>query len=230
MKDNKTSYEYILKENRKLKNEISRLSEECKLFKENDRKYNELFGKMPLAYQSLDEDGFLIEVNPCWLRILGYVNEEVIGKNFSEFLHPDSKPTFRKNYPRFKQQGSIYDVSLKLRRKDGSYLDVLIDGMISYAQDGRFKQTHCMFRDITKLSQITKKLKESEENYRNIYNNTPVMLHSINREGKLISVSDYWLEIMGYKREEVIGKPSIDFLTEESRKAYPFGHRHLAHL
>jgi len=51
-----------------------------------------------------------------------------------------------------------------------------------------------------------------------LYNNTPVMLHSIDIDGKILSVSDYWLEKFGYKREEVIGRKSTDFLTEESKK------------
>jgi PAS domain S-box-containing protein len=60
--------------------------------------------------------------------------------------------------------------------------------------------------------------KESEIKYRNLYNNTPVMLHSIDHEGKLLSVSDYWLKAMGYKRDEVIGRKSTDFLTDASRR------------
>ncbi|KEA08376.1 sensor domain-containing diguanylate cyclase [Rhizobium rhizogenes] len=46
---------------------------------------------------------------------------------------------------------------------------------------------------------------------------TPAMLHSINKEGRLISVSDAWLAKLGYTREEVIGRSSSDFLTPESR-------------
>jgi len=44
------------------------------------------------------------------------------------------------------------------------------------------------------------------------------MLHSINKEGRLISVSDAWLARLGYAREEVIGRRSSEFLTPESRE------------
>jgi diguanylate cyclase (GGDEF)-like protein/PAS domain S-box-containing protein len=47
---------------------------------------------------------------------------------------------------------------------------------------------------------------------------TPAMLHSIDEKGRLISVSDMWLAKLGYSREEVIGCPSSDFLTPESRE------------
>jgi PAS domain S-box-containing protein len=61
-------------------------------------------------------------------------------------------------------------------------------------------------------------LRTSEVRFRRLYNETPVMLHSIDREGRLISVSDYWLREMGYGREEVLGRRSIDFLTPDSRQ------------
>lgn len=60
-------------------------------------------------------------------------------------------------------------------------------------------------------------LRESERRYRSLYYNTPALLHSIDSNGRLISVSEYWLRVMGYTREEVIGRPSTDFLTESSR-------------
>ena len=47
---------------------------------------------------------------------------------------------------------------------------------------------------------------------------TPAMLHSINGEGRLISVSDAWLAKLGYTREEVLGRRSSEFLTPESRE------------
>ncbi len=44
------------------------------------------------------------------------------------------------------------------------------------------------------------------------------MLHSIDQNGRLISVSNYWLEALGYERSEVIGRKTTEFLTEESRR------------
>ncbi len=65
---------------------------------------------------------------------------------------------------------------------------------------------------------IENKLRKSEERYRTIYHNTPVMLHSIDSEYRLISVSDHWLEATGYKRDEVIGRELTDFFTSESKE------------
>jgi PAS domain S-box-containing protein len=60
-------------------------------------------------------------------------------------------------------------------------------------------------------------LRESEKRYRSIYHNTPAMLHSVDTNGRLISVSDNWLEVMGFERDEVIGKKLTGFFTENSR-------------
>ena len=62
-----------------------------------------------------------------------------------------------------------------------------------------------------------KKLKASEELYRSIYHNTPAMLHSINRECRLINVSSYWLEMTGYTRDEVLGRKLTEFFSHESK-------------
>ena len=45
----------------------------------------------------------------------------------------------------------------------------------------------------------------------------PAMLHSIDSQGRLVAVSDLWLAKLGYTRDEVLGRPSSDFLTSESR-------------
>lgn len=61
-------------------------------------------------------------------------------------------------------------------------------------------------------------LRESEKRYRTLYNHTPAMLHSVDSRGRLVSVSDYWLEVLGHRREEVLGRPLTDFFTESSRR------------
>ncbi|MFW6054551.1 MAG: PAS domain S-box protein [Thermodesulfobacteriota bacterium] len=77
---------------------------------------------------------------------------------------------------------------------------------------------HRASRELKKRTQIEEELRKNEEKYRSIYHNTPAMLHSIDADYKLISVSDYWLEATGYQREEVIGRKLTAFFTPESRE------------
>jgi len=77
---------------------------------------------------------------------------------------------------------------------------------------------HMALQEIIRRKRAEKELRYSEERYRHIYNHTPVMLHSIDTTGRVIRVSDYWLDKMGYERNEVIGKPLTGFYTESSRR------------
>lgn len=60
--------------------------------------------------------------------------------------------------------------------------------------------------------------RSTEARYQALYLRTPVMMHSIDPTGVLLTVSDRWLDVLGYTRDEVIGKRVFDFLTEESRR------------
>jgi diguanylate cyclase (GGDEF)-like protein/PAS domain S-box-containing protein len=70
----------------------------------------------------------------------------------------------------------------------------------------------------SRLRLVSNQLRQSEARFRHLYQKTPVMLHTIDRRGLLLHVSDYWLQSMGYQREEVIGQPMSDFLSEKSRR------------
>ena len=72
--------------------------------------------------------------------------------------------------------------------------------------------------DVTGRKQTEEKLRASEKRYRSLYTKTPVMLHSVDSEGRLLSVSDFWLEKLGYSRNEVIGQKATDFLTTDSAR------------
>jgi len=75
-------------------------------------------------------------------------------------------------------------------------------------------------RAAAELERIEKEraLARSERRFRELYHHTPVMLHSIDRDGRLAAVSGYWLQCLGYAEEQVLGRPSTDFLTEASRQ------------
>ncbi|MEN8211503.1 MAG: PAS domain-containing protein [Thermodesulfobacteriota bacterium] len=73
-------------------------------------------------------------------------------------------------------------------------------------------------KEIIKRKQTENKLKISEKRYRHIYHKTPVMLHSIDPEGRIIMVSDHWVDVLGYKREDIIGRKLTSFFTKESKK------------
>jgi diguanylate cyclase len=70
--------------------------------------------------------------------------------------------------------------------------------------------------DVTDERLTLDRLKTSQDRLRTLYEATPAMMHSIDVQGRLTTVSDLWLAKLGYSREEVTGRKSTDFLTPES--------------
>ena len=127
--------------------------QEARLFHENEL----------LSYQSLDEDGYLLEVNQTWLDTLGYSRDQVLGKWFGDFLTPGYQEHFKINFPRFKAAGEIHGVELEMVKNDGSRIIVALVGKIDHDQNGRFKKTRCVLQNITER-------KYSEENLQSTLN------------------------------------------------------------
>ncbi|MBU8923315.1 MAG: PAS domain S-box protein [Bacteroidales bacterium] len=168
----------------------------------SEEKYRALYDNAPLAYQSLDENGRFIDVNPAWLKTLGYKRENVIGKSFAEFLHPDWNPIFEKNFPEFKHCGFVTDVQFKIRHKDGHFLDIAFEGCIGYSPDGSFRQTYCVFQDITRRKQD----EEERERLMSAIEQAAETIVITDTEGTILYVNPAFELITGYKREEAIGQ------------------------
>ena len=88
---------------------------------------------------------------------------------------------------------------------------------IGYYPNGNFKQTYCVFQDITKQKKIEEKLGETEKNYRTIFNsvNEAIFIHDA-ATGEIIDVNDPMLKMYGYNnKEELLTNPD-NFITADS--------------
>ena len=68
--------------------------------------------------------------------------------------------------------------------------------------------------------QQTALLRKSEEQLRKLYRETPLPLHAVGPEGRIEQVSDAWLKLLGYPREDTSGRDLTDFMTEDSKRRY----------
>ncbi|MBI9066239.1 MAG: PAS domain S-box protein [Salinivirgaceae bacterium] len=187
-----------------------KLIETNKILKESEKRFSLLYETAPFNYQSLDKNACLIDVNPKWLTTLGYKREEVIGCHFSKFLTPESAKLIKERFSRLIAAGEIHDYQFEMVRKDGSHLTVSYKEKVGYDELGNFKQTYCIFTDLTMQKQIEHKLKESEEKYRLLFITSPDSISINSMNGIYIDVNESFTRIMGYTRDDVIGKSSID--------------------
>ena len=63
-------------------------------------------------------------------------------------------------------------------------------------------------------------LRQSEEQLRWLYHRTPLPLHAVDSEGRITKVSDAWVELLGYGRDEVVGRLMTDFMTPLSAQQH----------
>ena len=159
-------------------------------------------------------EGKFIHLNQAHVEIFGYSKpEELLGKSWRILYEPKCLKQFDEEIIPVLQDKGRWQGIVKGKHKKGHLFDEEIT--LTFTKTG---DLICVCQDISDRLKMERSLIESEKKYRYFYENTPVMLYSIDNRDRIISVSKYWLEKMGYKSEEVIGKKSSDFITPESRQ------------
>ena len=186
--------------------------------RESESRFRLLYERVPLGYQSLDKNGHFIDVNQAWLETLGYSREEVIGRSFSDFLHPDRVDDFKEMFHRFKTVGEIYGVEFKMIKEDGSTILVSFNGKISKDKEGNFLQTHCILYDITERKRADEVLRESEEKYSGLFDTmtSGVAVYQAVDDGEDFVFVDF--NLAAEKIDKVRGK---DIIGKRVTEAFP---------
>ena len=135
---------------------------------------------------------------------------------YLDLLPPDDLEVVKNQIAEALAGGQAYKVEHRIRWPDGGFRWLEGRGQVYRNADGQPVRMAGTVADITERKRAGEALQESEQRHRDLYNNTPVMLQSIDRTGCLLSVSDFWLDTLGYQRSEVLGRPATDFLTEAS--------------
>ncbi len=79
---------------------------------------------------------------------------------------------------------------------------------VTETYDGDSLESHWLKRELNLLKRSSDIL----------FDRAPSMIHMMNEKGVIVRVNPQWLDTLGYKRDEVVGRRSVEFLTEESRE------------
>ncbi|MCA1905736.1 MAG: PAS domain S-box protein [Desulfarculus sp.] len=197
--------------------DTSRQRESEEKLRQSEQRFRRLFDDAPLAYQSLDADGCFIEVNQAWLKALGHRREEVIGRWFGGFLHPDSLPVFETKFPCFKEAGQVSGVEFRMLRADGQYLEVSFEGAIAYNQDGSFRQTHCIFQDLTQRRRAEAETQASQARMRAIFDHSLDAIVLCDDNANFVEVNPAAGRLCGYDPSAMAGRSLLDLAPDGDR-------------
>ena len=152
-------------------------------------------------------------------RIYGLAPQtaQVSYQTFLDVIHPDDRAHVEKTTEALLEGRHEGSLEFRIVRPDGQARTIWGEATLFADEEDTPIRVAGTTLDITERKQAEEALRESEARFRSLYNRTPVMLHSSDVEDRLVSVSDYWLDMLGYERDEVLGQPSTSFLTEAAR-------------
>jgi PAS domain S-box-containing protein len=179
--------------------------------------YQWLFRRSPSMATSIAEDGVYLDVNDAMLDRLGYERGDMVGRSPEDFTTKESAARVRDELrPALRRTGKLENKPISFVTKSGDVVDCLTDAIVEYNREGEHLRTVAMYTEISDQARANFK-------YRNLYRATPAMLHTVDGDGLVVTVTDHWLQKLGYKREEVIGRPITDFFSLRDRKYYADG-------
>lgn len=143
---------------REIDSENRRKAAEEALLK-SEAKYRILVENLKEAIFTIDENAVLTYVSPSVERIIGYKPEEMIGRLYFDFIHPDDLAEHRNNFEKIRQNGSVEPIEARLVGKDQSVVWVRSNAK-AHIEGNRFKSASGTLIDISER----KKAEEALQN------------------------------------------------------------------
>ncbi len=199
--------------NEQLRREIAERMQAEEALKESEERYRMLVEEAKDIICTIDmKTGILTSVNSFAANTLGYRPEAVVNKlSFLEMVHPEDHQNVigrlqelaseRKRSPNF---------PLRLRKADGTYMNVEVNGAVTYDAQGNPETFVGIIRDVTERHRAEKALRESEERYRTLVDNSLTGTCLI-QDGKYRFVNKRLVEMTGYSLAE-LEEASLDLL------------------
>ena len=155
-------------------------------------------------------DGTYLRINEQFTKITGYTAAELINVPVSEariWLDGNAREEFRR---RLDRDGAVRNLEHNFKLKDGTVVPFLLNSVLIEI-DGE-KCILTTSRDISEIKENERRLRESEEKFRQIFEKSADIVIVGNLEtGTILEVNDQFVKRSGVTREEVIGRSDVDF-------------------
>jgi len=143
--------------------------------------------------------------NPAAQQILGYTNEEALGKNLHQLIAPERfHEAHQKAYPEFKKTGKGQAIGrmleLKARHKSGK--EIAVELLLSAININSTWHALGYLRDITEKKQFEETIKENEEKYRIIAQNSSDGIIVFDRQHKITYISPSYSRQLGLDEDK----------------------------
>lgn len=160
-----------------------------------------------------DENGIITEFNKSAQQVFGYKREEVIGKQ-TALLYADNSE--REKVNRALNETGFFAGEISNIRKNGDVFTSFLTLSEMVNENNSFIGRVGISRDISleKVRQL--KLIQSEERYRDIFENTSDLIFSIDIQGNFIYTNNSWINSLGYNQKDLITLNIKDIIHPES--------------
>jgi PAS domain S-box-containing protein len=179
--------------------------------------YQWFFRRSPALIVSLNEDGFFVDASDAWLKRFGYAREEITNMRPQDLASPESAKRIVEEYlPVLRRTGRLDGVPIDLITRNNERVDCLANAIVERGEAGDYLRTLAVYTEVGAQARL-------EQRYRELYRATPAMLHTVDSRGRITNVSDRWLETLGYRREEVLGRLITEFMGKDLQAALAGG-------
>ncbi len=172
--------------------------------KESEEFYRTLFEFSPSGIIIEDKHGKILDVNPAWCKSLGYKRKDILGQKIHKLAHVDNSDNVDINIKNL-LLGKKLKQTVKSVRKDGTICYIQLNERAITLPAGE-QGILSISLDMTKETQALEALKESEESYKGLFDNSIDAIYIQDREGRFVNVNQAVVDMYGYPREFFIGK------------------------
>lgn len=176
------------------------IHERTKALHQSELNYKKLFDSATIAIV-IEQDGLIKLCNNKVYEYLGFSVNELVGQPYIDFVYPEDRQLLieKHNY-RVQTGANLSKYAFRLLTKQGTYIWAETEAIVS-EWEGK-PAVLGFLTDITKQVNAYMKLLQSEERYRNIFNNSSIGIYQTTPEGTYRTINMAFAQIYGYSSPE----------------------------